>query len=85
MPLCLEWLMGVPIWGSAMVQKFLLEVAQRCEARYFSPFSLAYISRCDKLTRLYQNDASGTLRKQTLSIPGDYSSCCGLIVVSVAC
>ena len=41
-----------------MVPKFLFEVAQRCEARYFS---LAHVSRCDKLTRLYQNGASGTL------------------------
>ena len=44
--------------GSAMVPNFLFEVAQRSDARYFSP---AYVSRCDELTRLYQNDPCGAL------------------------
>ena len=58
MPLYLGSLVGASIRGSAMVPKFLFEVAQRSDARYFSP---AFVSRCDELTRLYQNDPCGAL------------------------
>ena len=44
--------------GVSMTPKFLFEVAQRCEARYFS---LAHVGRCDELTRLCRNGACGTL------------------------